>query len=88
MTQFLIRWKDAGRWPKNPPDPRYPEGVDVIGARPGQPACKADVPYPAARIGAYQVMCNICGNYAWLLTAGRADDPRSVTIPCRPMASA
>lgn len=42
-----------------------------------------DLPYPAERCGVYLVTCDKCGYSAAITTAGRVDDPRSVTIPCR-----
>ena len=35
------------------------------------------------RCGVYLVECKICGSSVALTTAGRIDDPRSVTIACK-----
>jgi len=81
-SQFSIEWRDAGREPECQPDPDYPEGIDIVMQDKGL-SCKVDLPYPAKRCGAYLVRCLICGRGVVLSTAGRADDPRSVTMPCR-----
>lgn len=87
MSQFKIEWTDRGREPTGAPDPLYPEGVDLDCSAGRQPACKADLPYPAKRIGFYYVQCNTCKTNALITTAGRVDDPRSVTLPCRATAA-
>jgi hypothetical protein len=80
--QFGITWKDSGHYPKIAPNPDYPMGIDA-GAGIAEPNCKVPLPYPAKRIGAYVVVCKRCGIRVALTTAGRPDDPRSMTIPCR-----
>ena len=82
MNKFIVDWIDRGREPQSPPNPAYPNGIDVAGAKPGETACKVELPYPAKRIGMYRVECTICGFSLTLTTAGRPDDPRSVTVPC------
>lgn len=79
-----IVWIDGGREPQNPPDPRYPDGVDINAAQPGEPQCRLDLPYPAKRCGHYRVECEKCGLTVLITTAGRADDPRSATLACGP----
>ncbi len=82
--QFKIEWRDAGREPRSLPNPAYPNGIDVGAVRPlGAPACTISLPYPAKRVGAYVVECTLCGARVALTTAGRPDDPRSVTIACK-----
>ncbi len=87
MSQFDIKWLDRGREPQCPPDPTYPHGkdVDFITAflQDGWPTCKAELPYPAKRCGVYLVECKGCGSTVACTTAGRPDDPRSVTLPCK-----
>jgi hypothetical protein len=78
-----IKWLDRGREPKCDPDPEYPDGKDIDGALGIEPFCKADLPYPAKRCGVYVVQCERCGYTIALTTAGRPDDPRSVTMPCK-----
>lgn len=81
---FKIEWIDRGREPQCPPNPAYPDGIDLDGAQElGVPTCKTALPYPAKRCGLYYVECKICGSNALITTAGRPDDPRSVCIPCQ-----
>lgn len=78
--QFKIEWEDHGREPQCTPDPDFPNGKDIdLGV---QPSCKVEVPYPAKRCGMYVIECIKCGVRTGVTTAGRADDPRSITIPC------
>jgi C4-type Zn-finger protein len=42
-----------------------------------------ELPYPAKRCGIYLVVCERCGYSAAITTAGRPDDPRKVTLPCK-----
>ena len=80
--QFDIRWIDRGREPRNPPNPDYPDGIHVDVSRDSAPSCRADLPYPARRCGVYKVVCRRCGMSVAVTTAGRADDPRSLTMAC------
>ena len=82
-SAFDITWVDFGREPQCEPDPAFPEGVDVVVSSKAANHCKSDLPYPAARCGAYSVVCEVCGFSAVITTAGRADDPRSIALPCR-----
>lgn len=81
--QFDIDWHDSGREPQVKPNPAYPTGIDVVGVKPGELGCRVALPYPARRCGAYKVVCKLCGYRLILSTAGRPDDPRSVSVPCR-----
>lgn len=85
---FDIEWWDAGREPTVAPNPAFPLGKDIDLAGPGVAACKESLPYPAQRCGLWVVECNICGRRIGLTTAGRADDPRSIRIPCNLKGSA
>lgn len=82
-----IAWIDRGREPQCPPDPAFPTGkdVDIAGLMcvDGHPRCKVELPYPAKRCGVYLVNCEACESSVAVTTAGRPDDPRSVTMPCR-----
>lgn len=84
-----VTWHDGKREPRNPADPRYPNGMDIDIAAPlgldvpPPKVCKVDLPYPARRCGYYQVDCEHCGQNALVTTAGRSDDPRSLTLPCK-----
>lgn len=79
-----ITWIDSGRSPVCQPNPLYPSGIDVVvGDALNKPMkCKVDLPYPAPRCGHYRIECAECGYTAAVTTAGRQDDPRSVTMPC------
>jgi hypothetical protein len=81
--QHLVEWRDARAEPRCPPDPRYPAGIDLDLTRGHSPSCKVALPYPAKRIGAYVIQCELCGIRVSCTTAGRCDDPRSITIPCK-----
>jgi hypothetical protein len=82
--QWQIVWKDSGREPQVAPNPAYPEGVDVDMSAGAVQRCKVALPYPARRCGAYVLTCRRCGLRGAVTTAGRPDDPRSVTVPCKP----
>jgi hypothetical protein len=84
--QFIVKWLDGNREPRNAPNPKYPNGKDIDFSRsaiPGSPACKLDLDYPAKRCGLYIVECKLCGITVAISTAGRPDDPRSVLIGCK-----
>jgi hypothetical protein len=73
---------DAGRAPNSPPNPHYPHGIDVnVDLVVGKPRCMMAL-FPA-RCGVWMVRCDLCGYVAAITAAGRIDDPRSVTLPCR-----
>lgn len=84
IDQFSIVWNDRLLNPKCEPNPDYPEGID-LDPFPDREGCVARLPYPAARIGYYTIVCNICGNGIACTTAGRPDDPRSIKMPCGEM---
>jgi DNA-directed RNA polymerase subunit RPC12/RpoP len=79
-----IKWIDGEREPKCAPNPNYPNGVDVdLRSNRNAPACKTNVPYPAARCGYYEIECPKCGLRVMVTTAGRRDDPRSLQTTCK-----
>lgn len=78
----MVHWNDNMREPRQPPDPNYPDGIDIDNSR-NQTSCQAQLPYPAKRCGYYAVKCYKCGITAIVSTAGRRDDPRSVRLPCK-----
>lgn len=80
---FEIQWVDSGREPKCPPNPDYPEGIDIPAPSGAAQRCKAKLPYPAERCGMFLIRCKRCGLTASITTAGRPDDPRSITMGCR-----
>lgn len=80
---WIVTWLDRGREPQCPSDPRYPMGVDIDVSAGRKPSCTGTVPYPAKRCGCYRIVCRICGRLILVTTAGRADDPRTVTLACK-----
>jgi hypothetical protein len=81
--QFDITWTDSGREPKCAPDPQYPAGIDIDCTEGAKRTCLVSLPYPAKRCGVYLLKCTRCGLLIGITTAGRADDPRSVRLPCQ-----
>jgi hypothetical protein len=80
---FDVKFNDSGYKSTKPADPKFPKGVDVSTAKPGEKSCCRNLPYPAPGIGTYSVVCRDCGLTALVSVAGRADDPRSITLPCK-----
>lgn len=84
MEQALkVRWGGSGRPPRCPPNPKYPEGIDVDFSRGAAPVCETKLPYPAKGIGYFVIECALCGVRVACTTAGRPDDPRSAKVPCQ-----
>ena len=82
--QWRITWHDSGREPQVAPNPHYPTGKDVDLCWDDRlPHCQTPLPYPARRCGYYTVACRTCHMRVAITTAGRPDDPRSVTVPCK-----
>ncbi len=83
VDQFNIAFKPSGRGKARcQPDQNYPNGIDIVMTEEG-PFCKVFLPYPAPECGHYAISCNLCGIKVAVTTAGRPDDPKSVTIPCK-----
>lgn len=82
MSKFKIKWIDHGREPQCEPDPSYPNGRDIDAANGAKYTCSTKLPYPAKRCGVFIAECKRCGYGIVLTTAGRPDDPRSVTVAC------
>jgi hypothetical protein len=80
--KFTIEWLDGRRKAQCQPNPAFPTGIDVDVSDGRTPVCKVSLPYPAKRCGSYVVTCDICKINVMITTAGRIDDPRSVTIAC------
>jgi len=78
-----ITWVDREREPQSPPNPDYPDGINIDVSHGASSICVANLPYPAKRCGLYLVKCEVCGTTALVTTAGRLDDPRSVTMACQ-----
>lgn len=82
-AQFDVEWIDVLRSPKCPPNPAYPDGIDLDISSGQSVACTLELPYPAKRCGFYAIECRGCGKQIAVTTAGRPDDPRSVRIACQ-----
>jgi hypothetical protein len=65
------------------PNPAYPNGIDVDLSEGSGTYCKAKLPYPAECCGVIVAICDVCGASAGITTAGRPDDPRTVTFACK-----
>lgn len=74
---------DSGKPPQHPPDPRYPDGVDVDSSQGREPACWTKLPRVSTR-GLMLVVCDVCRKRAVITVAGRVDDPRSYKMDCIP----
>lgn len=81
--QFSVVWHDSGRDPRCPPNPQFPEGIDLNVQGNAPKGCTVMLPYPAKRCGVYHVVCKVCGLSIGVTTAGRPDDPRSLTVACQ-----
>jgi hypothetical protein len=78
-----IAWVDLGFEPQCPSDPAFPEGVDLDISAGSVICCFVPLPYPAKRCGRYHIDCSACRLSVIVTTAGRADDPRSIRLPCQ-----
>lgn len=84
MSDIKVTWIDRFREPKCAPNPAHPDGIDVdLRTNKIRTGCAVELPYPAKRCGLYVVDCLKCGYRAAITTAGRPDDPRKVTLPCK-----
>jgi hypothetical protein len=81
---FDVMFLDSGREPQCKPDPKFPEGRHIVLGDPRKERmCTRNIPFPAPRCGLYAVRCLECGYTAMLTVAGRPDDPRIVSMPCK-----
>jgi hypothetical protein len=85
QTQFKVEWIDGRREPQCAPDSNYPNGKALDCSLGASRTCVAQLTYPAKRCGVYMVECQMCGIRIACTTAGRPDDPTSITIACLPM---
>jgi hypothetical protein len=81
-TNLKVSWVDRGVEPVCPPDPEYPDGVDLDCSK-GREFCETELEYPAPRCGYYVIACDVCGLTCLVTTAGRRDDPRSIKLACK-----
>jgi hypothetical protein len=66
------------------PDAAYPVGTNLDLAHGAATTCWTPLPYPAPGTGAHMIACSICGLRVACGATGRADDPRTIRLPCRP----
>lgn len=83
LPDFVYRWFDSGVEAQEPANPKYPNGVVVVAGNNPEPACSFVLPYPAPRVGQWEVECFKCGKRVRLTAAGRADDPRVIRVGCK-----
>jgi len=80
---LMVTWLDAGRKAQCPPDPMYPNGLGLDLSAGADDTCRTKLRYPAPGVGAWLVNCTICGLTAYITAAGRADDPKLLTVACK-----
>ena len=79
-----IKWLRRSRDPaRNPPDPKWPNGIALDVTKGANVRCQTRLPYPAQGVGTWLIRCQTCGWSGAVTAAGRADDPISVLIPCK-----
>jgi hypothetical protein len=78
-----VTWVSRGRKAECPPNPLFPNGKIVMAHGALAPFCTVDLPYPAACVGTWIVVCSECGLRAVVTAAGRPDDPHQVRIGCK-----
>ena len=83
IAELDVIWIDSGREPKQPPDPNYPNGIDLDLSKGRLNYCETMLAHPTPRCGQYLIKCRKCGLSALITTAGRPDDPRSVKLACK-----
>jgi hypothetical protein len=80
--QFMVRFVGTGQKAQCRPNPAYPDGIDIPAPAGEGDVCRVLLPYPAKEIGAWKIECTVCGLRTACTTAGRPDDPRSITVRC------
>lgn len=79
-----VKFNDHQRKATEKPNPKYPNGVDIdLRETVIAKSCTRNLPYPAPGCGTYSVLCRTCGWSGLVTVAGRTDDPRTITIPCK-----
>lgn len=79
-----VKFNDSGREPKEKPDSKFPNGRDInLAPHALAKVCCRNLPYPAPRCGTYSIRCRECNFTVLVTVAGRADDPRTITLPCK-----
>jgi hypothetical protein len=79
--EFEFTFIDLGRKAQCPPNPEFPVGMAIDAGF--QQMCIVDVPYPSTGCGVLRVDCPTCGVKVGFTVAGRSDDVRRVTLPCK-----
>lgn len=81
---LTYRWVDLNREPTQPPNPAYPNGKPIDARfNDGGSSCTVELPHPTPRCGLYMVACDQCRLTISITTAGRPDDPSSLTVSCQ-----
>lgn len=79
-----VQFISAGRNATEKPDPKFPDGMTVnLAPHALARTCTRNLPYPAPHCGQYAIKCRSCGLTAIVTVAGRPDDPKIVTLPCK-----
>lgn len=83
-----IRWvaREGGRAPRVAADPQWPKGKELKTYYAEFPSCRGELPYvmwPERGLGMLMVTCRKCGVVTAVTTAGRPDDPISLTQNCK-----
>lgn len=81
-----ISWHGTGRKATQPPNPDYPNGIDLGAVHNSgslRVTCRVELPYPAECVGHWVITCRDCGMTVACTAAGRPDDPRSIIIACK-----
>lgn len=78
-----VKFNNSGYRSTGIPDPKFPDGRDLNLVSNQQKLCSRNLPYPAPGVGTYSIVCRDCGFTGLVTVAGRADDPRSISIPCK-----
>jgi len=81
MTEFEFTFIDSGRKAQCQPNPAFPFGMMIDAGF--KQMCLVDIPYPSAGCGVLRVDCPKCGIKVGYTVAGRVDDVRRVTVPCK-----
>ena len=81
MTKFEFTLITTGRKVQCPPNPEFPVGMSVDAGY--RVMCAVDLPYPSDSCGVLRIDCPKCGIKVGFTVAGRIDDVRRVTLPCK-----
>lgn len=91
-ADWEITWvpRSGGRKPEVPPSPAFPNGKHLVALpQPDAPSCRGELPYvmwqedgTGRGLGLLMITCRRCGMRSAVTTAGRPDDPISLTQNC------